>query len=448
MSATHDAPQPLSEQRTPAATETVRVVGRNALAAAAGNVAFNLCRFATLMLLAKYAGDTATAAFNTAHAWTAPIATTAMLQLRGVFIADQRLNIPFVAYLTLRRRAMMVAGMLIVAIALWRGVWAGASLLFVVILLAIGVSKIAWALAEIYWAIFQRAERLGWMGAGQAVRGLAMLAPFGVLPFVADETNGAPWAAAICCWVFPIAWLVLTRAYERSRAGSLASLETPAPPGAGRRLLRRASPLALVILIVSLCDNAPLLLLSEIHPEAVTAQAVFGVFAYLGIPLNLLIVQAGHAAGQRLAAGTPIERRRLTAMLITTALGLGLAGIGLVNVAGAWFVGTFFRPEYVAFIDDLETVMIGVCGVLVASALGIIVTYRGRFWIQVPAQLITLGVTVVVGLQTIPDDPVGGAAMSLLARGVTQTGTYAITLLMIGVFSQKSDATPRTPAAD
>ncbi len=143
-----------------------------------------------VLLIANYASAEALGAFDASMAWSAPIVTFLMLQLRGAYVADTRHDFSFGTYEALRSVCMAIAAVVLAVLVVWHG-FHQPVLAFTLMLAAVAAGKIVGALGEVRWGVFQQRERLELMGWSQVLRGVAMLAPFAViLPIVGARGGG------------------------------------------------------------------------------------------------------------------------------------------------------------------------------------------------------------------------------------------------------------------
>jgi O-antigen/teichoic acid export membrane protein len=421
---------------TAAAAPPERPLHHSAVFALVGTVVFNLCRFAVVILLAKFADAAVVGAFNGSVAWATPVVAALMLELRAAYVADARGAFTFGTYATLRWLGVAAAAVMLTAIGAWRAA-VDPTLAGIAMFAAVALGRLAWGLGELYWGVYQRHERLDLLARAQIVRGLLMALPFAVLlPLAQTLVNRGTWPpdavaglAAAAAGVYAVGWLAAALAADRPRAIALGPVDAHWDWISVGRLARRTTPLGLVVLIILSCESLPLLVIDALGPGARAQVGYFGVLATAVLPVQLIVVALGQATAARVAryhrddAGRLI---RLVARLVAIAAGLALATLGVAVVLGPWLLRVVFRPEYAAYARELVIVAAGSGLLLLAIVCGVVLTGVQRFWVQVPLQLAVLATTAVAALALIPADPVSGAAWTYLARSVCQCVLYGI----------------------
>lgn len=411
-----------------------------------GNVLFNACRFLVLVLLARFGTVDLVGAFSAAMAWSAPIINFSMLQLRAAYVADSRNQFTFGSYVVLRWLGMGGALIGFAALILWRGSRDPQASVFLPLLAAVCFSKIAWSIGEIYWGVYQRTERLDLMAAANGARGVLMLLPFAIilplLSFSQPTEIGLYFWTTTACIAYGLSWLVYALLIDRRWAHGLATLDHSWTWDSTAKLSLHAAPLGIVILIVTICDSVPQMVLDDLGEGAKKALGYFSAMAYFILPLNLLILSMGQAAANRIAEnfGQPKSQYwRLVGGLVMATATIG-GGIFL----STWLIGEeilvlIYGNEYRTFAHVFPVIGFGGALLLLASIFGLILTATRAFMSQVPAQLIVLAVTIYTAWIWIPADPVNGAAWTFVARSGTHAALYGILLFWVSLRQEKQN---------
>lgn len=397
----------------------------------AGNILFNACRVGVVILITKFATPAELGRFDASMAWSAPIVTFLMLQLRAACVADTTGRFTFGTYVAARVVGMVVAT---VALGVLTAFFAarGATPAFLWLFGAVAVGKLIWSTAEVFWAVFQRQERLDRFAVAMGLRGLGMLVPFAiVLPLWPPPRDDAAVLAAVIA--YSVLWLALLLGYEvRLVWRSLTPGERAWTWPSVAALVRQTAPLGVVVLLVAATESLPRLVLSELDDKS--SLGYFSAIYLAGLPLLLLVIAVGHAATNRAAQlyrQDAAAWRRLVIKLSTGAMGLGaLAWLGAAlvgDLALAWV----YRPDYAQHAAALTIVMASMVLLLPASLFGTFVTAAQAYWIQVPLQLVVVGVTWGVAVWLVPERPVMGAAWAVVARAAAQFVLYGATLVWL-----------------
>lgn len=425
------AQQPLPTIAPPASLR------RGAIAVLLGNGVFNLCRIGVIVLLAKFAGEAVLGEFNHAVALSAPIVIALALELRSVYVADARDATPFAVYLALRTFGMCIAA---AALLLWTlpYLFTGGNLALWFILAGGCIAKVLLHQADIYWGVYQKAERLDLLAWANALRGLVMFAAFATCIVVAraastDATRdqSIAMAAAVATLIQVAGWALITLLMERRFAKRYVASPPTWTWQELRTLAFQALPLALAVGVVSLADNVPLLLIRA-QEGGRDALAYYGALLYVPMAAQFIVIQFGNAATNRLAQTFQHDIRRfrkLAALLILGSVGVGATAVAIVWLLGDPLLRVLYSPAYVPHYPSFVIIVLAQAILLPGAILGFIVTQMRMFWAQVPLQLTVLLVTLAASLWLIPGDPIRGAAHALLIRAITQTTLYAAAAL-------------------
>lgn len=405
---------------------------RAALFSVGASVVFNLCRFGAVVLLAKFAGPQWVGAFDFASvAVAAPIVMFLALELRAAYVADAHNEFPFGAYRALRRIGLVAAAILVCAALALRPLPdapAGA----LAFMLAIGLGRVTLNSSELYYADYQRRERLDRLATANLLRGIAMLAPFAILLPIAASANAgdsraigrsATLAATVCA----VGWIAVWLLYDRRWTSRRHAQDAAWTWSQVLRLAWRALPLGCVILMIHLCDSVPRWVMAGSGASA-DALGYFGAMRVVTLGVGLVMIQIATAAGNRLVVYFHADRSaflRLAGRLLAIALALGVTMIAVAWALGEWFLGAAFSPEYAERSHDFIVLVAAQSVSLLATVLGFMTTQIGRFWIQVPVQAGILAATTLAALWFVPSDPVGGAALTAVTRSVVHVALYA-----------------------
>ncbi len=416
-------------------SEGKRTLRANIIYAVSGMGLYSACLFLVDVLIAKFASAEIQGQVFLAIAMATPIATFFSLELRGVLVSDANNHFSYGSYQTLRHRMLWV-GAVAMGLATLYALRFDTRLPYVLIFIGICAHKLTWFVAEITWGVFQRRERLDLMAWATSSRGLIMLVPLAVaLPLihaVGGTEQAAAWAVACGMLWTATAWLLMRYALEGRWLRQRTDLDYSTDSAAQSRLFLQALPLGLVALIVPLCESVPRLLVADDSREAL---GYFGAMVRITMIPNLIVIQMGLASSNRIALYYQTDRGRfwrLLAQLGAITLLIGIIFVGAASLAGEWILRIVFTPAYAVYAAEFQIVVLAQALALISNILGVTATQMRLFWLQVPAQVGVLVVTVVAGLLLIPQDPVGGAAKTILIRAAVHVGLYA-TCMFIGL---------------
>ncbi len=422
-----------------AADEPRRPLLHGTLWAVGGTGFYYACQLGVLVLLAKLASPSIQGQYILALALATPVVLFLGLELRSAFVSDAGQQFPLSTYLALRRRSLIGAAVVLLGVLAWQAAGTEPSTSYLLILAGVFAARIFWAWAELGWGVYQRRERLDLLGVSVGLRGVALLTPFALLlplyawlkasGHIAPQrlADGAALAALAHALIFAALWLM----FDRPRVVGTASL--PASRGSAgassslRALALQTLPLGVVALVINLCDTFPRVVI-ERQPDGRALLGYFGALAYITLAGNLVVIQASTAAAHRLALFYQQDFRaflRLGARLIGTAAAIGVGVLIIAVLFGHWILSTLYTADYARFETEFRIIVLAQCLALLTNVFGAATTQMRLFWLQVPAQVLTLLSTVIAALILIPGPrPVLGAAETILVRALVQFVLY------------------------
>jgi O-antigen/teichoic acid export membrane protein len=141
------------------------------------------------------------------------------------------------------------------------------------------------------------------------------------------------------------------------------------------------------------------------------------------------VLQAATAAANRIALFYQTDRGallRLGGRLVGVALAIGGIVLVIALTCGRWLLTVLYTADYAAHVASFQIIVAANVLALLTNVFGVTVTQMRLFWLQVPAQTITLVATTIAAVLLIPGpDPVRGAALTVLVRAIVQFILYA-----------------------
>jgi O-antigen/teichoic acid export membrane protein len=426
---------------------SARVPSRPLLAstlwAIGGTGFYYACQLGVLVLLAKFTTPNVQGQYVFALALATPVVLFFGLELRSAFVSDAGGQFALDTYLALRRRTLLLAAAVLLGILGWQAVSGQSGVDFLLILAGMFAARIFWGWAELGWGVYQRRERLDLLGISVGLRGVALIVPFAVLlPLYSGRLGPERLAegAALAALVHAVAlaalwfWFDCPRVRESAIANPQSPMDRGSPGGspsqpALRALALQTLPLGVVALVINLCDTFPRLVI-EAQPDGKTLLGYFGALAYITLAGNLVVIQAATAAANRLALHYHAQDTgaflRVGAQLVAAAAVIGAAALVIALLCGDWILRTLYTPDYARFVTEFQIIVFAHCLALLTNVFGAATTQMRLFWVQVPAQAVTLACTIGAALVLIPGPhPVRGAADTILVRAVVQLVLYA-----------------------
>lgn len=418
-----------------------RSLKKNIIYAVTGVGFMNVCQFGVVVLITKLVTAEVLGQYRWALLWSAVWTTFLSLQLRAALINDTRNEFTFGTYCKLRTWGMLLSSAILAGLIIWRFGTEYTSLSVIAIFAGTCLGRVVITASEVYWAAFQRRERLDLVAKSTVLRGLVMIGAFAFfLPLfswlTSPEVGWLPrkrlgHGTALACIAYAIGWAAVGYFYERRILRSWPELDWSFTWQQVWRLALRALPLGIIMVIITACEAVPGLILER--EGNATLLGYFSALLYVMFPANLVVIQAGLAASNRLAqfAQTDISAYvRLLGKLVFIAIGFGVAIYASMWLFGRWLLNVLYKPEYAEHYDVFMIIVLSQCITLLASVVGVGTTQMRLFWSQVPLQLVILAATWLTAELTIPHDPLRGAAWTALVRAVVQTGLYVVFVLI------------------
>jgi O-antigen/teichoic acid export membrane protein len=377
-----------------------------------GILAYASGQWMQLIILAHMGGAAAVGTYAFAVALTGPVMVFASLCLRFLHASDSRGEYTFREYLSLRGATTIAAVFAIVMIG-WatgaaRGVWA--------ILLPVCAMRAADAMSDIYYGLWQRAERMSVIAWGLVLNSVTSVALMTVALVLGGGVPGAAVGAALgSCSA--LAFIRLLTTSDRELRGALTSDSAPVAWRRVFHLSGEAAPLGFTVLLISLQQNIP-----RFFVQGYAGAAALGVFAaasQLTATADLVGGALAAAAVPRLGAHCASRDadsfRKLTRNLLVTGAVLGAMGVALSALAGRWFLVHVYRPEFASGAHTLVVLSAAAGMALLASLLGYALTAARVIAIQPLLLTVTVTVLTACCFAVVPRWGGDGAAWALLA---------------------------------
>ncbi|HEY3740660.1 MAG TPA: lipopolysaccharide biosynthesis protein [Bryobacteraceae bacterium] len=396
----------------------------------AASVTAALSQWLLLMVTAKLGSAEMVGQLALSFAIVAPIQALTDMALRPALATDARRDFHFNDYLDLRMKMIAVAVITIAAAAWWRG---GATASIIV---AVGLQKAAESASDLFYGLFQREERLRWMGQSVVIRStLASVAFVGVMLAYGDLLS-----ACLAGVLVRVGTLLL---HDLPRGSGLT------PIVLGRRkhprrnrigeLFRKSLPLAAGVAIMAFTVNLPRYFVEK--RMGVAALGIFAALIYVFQAGAMLIDAVSQAACARLAQHHLLGEYHAFRLVLwkLIALALTLAGGGIVIAfAGG---GPLLRIAYsAAFAGAAKPFLwLSVCAIpwYCSSVFGYALMARRQMSAFFYCQVASLGVTIAGSYWLITAG--GGGPNRLTEACLVVFLTYFVQLALYGAVLWRGD---------
>jgi len=382
------------------------------------NMTYAACQWGALVAISKMKPPVSLGHFGLAMAVATPVVMVTGFALRAVQATDVQRRYTFAEYLTVRLAAN-VAAAVIMAIVVLNGFERGAAL----ILIPLGVAKLAEATSESCYGLSQLYHRMRFVALSKLARGA-----LGLIAMVTVVTRGGTLAHGT--WALAAAWTAFLIGVDLPAAAALEPVFARPRLTALRRLTADNAPLGAVHGAIALTQSVPRYLLAMSHGAA--AVGYFTAIAALVPALDQIAAAFGHAAAPRLGWAAAVDRRRFRVLLkrflgMTAALSLLLATAAAGG--GEHFLHLAYTADYAQYRAALVLVTMAAGFTMMNTISFFALVARRRPRMQLAIQCVGLLATAASAALLVPRFSVTGAAAALAFGGATMAIVSARILL-------------------
>ena len=305
----------------------------------AGSVAAAFSQWLLFMVTAKLGSAEMVGQLALSFAIVAPIQALTDLALRPALATDARRDFHFRDYLKLRGIMVALAVAAIGAMALWRGGAASP------IIVAIGLQKAIESASDLFFGLFQREDRLQWMGQSVVLRSTLASIAFVMVMLVYRNL-------LIACLAGLVVRIGVFLLHDLARGSLLPEFASVgrSPNGRVGQLLKASLPLAFGLFLMSFSVNIPRYFVEE--RMGVAALGIFAALIYVFQAGAMLIDAVSQAACAKLARYHVSGNDRAFQALLFKLFGFAIA-VALGGLAVGWLGGgALLRVIYSAAFAD------------------------------------------------------------------------------------------------
>jgi O-antigen/teichoic acid export membrane protein len=383
--------------------------------ALAGNIIYAACQWGMLSVLAKLGSPEMVGLFALGIAVTQPLAAFTNLQLRGVLCSDAVNQYSFGDYLGVRIIGVCVTVLGVICIAFFSYNEWNSIISISAMSLAIG----AQSLADMYYAFFQKYERLDFVSTSMVLKGCSSL--FTVL--------------IVCIISSDIVWVILALALSRMMIVFMFDIPLSRSLAAGRHrklrfclnnmksILWISLPMGINMMVLSYSINIP-----RYYVEAQCGEYALGIFsalAYVMVAGNMLTNALSQAVLPRLAklvACNDIKKfKSIILKLIIIAFMMTCMALSMAYFIGKPLLSFLYTPEYAEFHTLFMLVVFAGCLGIFGSFFGVGLTAARIFRTQPLLNAVACVVSFVSAYTLIPELGLTGAGIALVVAALTAT---------------------------
>lgn len=397
-----------------------------------GNVVHVGCRWAMLVLLAKFSEAAVVGTFALALAIATPITLFSGLQLQSVFITDVRREYSFQEYVHFRMMAIIFSIICITGI----GISLENSYNSAYVIPIVGMSQGILSIREIYLAAMQKKERMDMVSHSNMLLGILSLSFFGLMLWL---SGSLVLAVTAILGVRIALFLFFDVARVKRFDEYMAHKSDDTDSGSVRRmayLLWISLPLGASVAVISLNSSVPRYFLERFYNKEILGY--FAAMASLLAAGQMVIAALGQSAAPRLATYYVYNRKAfsiLTAKLAAVGVFLGVCALCVTYFWGRSILTLLFKPEYAEHHGELNLIMIAGAIIYCYSFIGYSITAARYFKSITFLSIGTLTATLVSAWSLIPPYGIKGAAWGMIITSLT--GCIMSIIIVIFAVSNK-----------
>lgn len=406
-------------------------IKRNVLSTVVGNAFYAASQWLLLIVLAKLGGTGNVGLFSLAMAINAPVLVLTKLQLRDVQVTDAKEEYSFDHYLGLRIACSMLMFVIVIPLAIASSD-NGKQLAVILILTA---AKAIEMLSDIFYGLFQKHERMDFVSLSLIVRGSCSLLIFSLLLLWTDQLLwgsiglAVVWGLLLLLLDVRLALHIMKSHHARFDWKSM-FVNGVTSIFRDKKMLRLfliAIPMGLAGVFNTLSENIPRYVIQ--HELGEHALGIFAAVAYLIIAGDTIIVAFGQTITPRLAKYYAAEKTKLFVKLLLQSLAatacIGFAGLAVAFWGGSFLLPLLYNDDFIQHGNLFVWLMINGTLAFVCNIMGAGITAMRKFKIQVPIQLISCILMIVLCPIFLRHFGLVGVPMAMAIKSLIANIAYA-----------------------
>ncbi|MEK8211584.1 MULTISPECIES: lipopolysaccharide biosynthesis protein [unclassified Paenibacillus] len=401
-----------------------------------GNLIYSLSQWGMVVLLAKLGSPAMVGQYVLALSITAPVILFANFQLRDFQATDANNQYSFQQYLTLRLLSMTAVFLLILAVTAFIPL----SLNTLLVVWFVCAAKMVESVSDIYFGLFQRNEKMEYVGKSMILKGLSSVLVLGISVYLTQSIAAGALALAL-------AWLGILLFYDMKNGAAVLGIRVAARTANGRLssfrsvlgrgeratlkgLLLLVLPLGITAALDFLNSSIPRYFLQHIGGEE--ALGYYSAIAYIMMAGGTFVNAMTQASSPRLSRYFRDNLqgfKRLLLQIMGLCLLLGLAGLSAAYFMGEFLLSLLYSSDYAAYNNVFIIIMLASTIWYMTGCLSAALTVSRYIKLQIPVFLLTC-ITVLAGsILLIPGYGAAGAAWSIcIGMGTRFVCSFALVL--------------------
>jgi len=396
-------------------------LSRNFMSILSSTVIYSFCAWGVLVILAKLGNPKIVGQYTLGLAIGGPITMFFMMQLRAIFVTDQKGRYTFAEYIGFRTLTSIAAVVIVAVLVLFLRYEKMTS----VIIIAVTAAKAIEAIDDIIYGLIQKYEQMYYIAISRIIRGLLTLGLVALIMYFTRSILNVVIGYALC-------WFGILIFYDRRIAGKYAKSTPVFKVTAFRKLLRMALPLGIVSILMSANIRFGHIVISKYFNEE--AVGFYSAMNFVITGADAAMLSLGFAVMPRLSKAFQ-DNIGYYVSLVKKIL-LIAAGAGVCIFAGIFFFGKLFltifygmeyAENYPVFVIFGAIIII----MFINSMLLCAITAARKFIIQIPLFASVFLCTVIGSFLLIPNYYLKGAAISVGISYIVRLVFSSVVVIMI-----------------
>lgn len=375
----------------------------------AGNILYSLCQWAILSSLAKFGSSEMVGQFTLALAVVSPVFMLSGFQLRSLVATERDSLFDFTPYVQLRLLTGLVTLLIIFIIT----IIVSYDMITIKVIWLVALLKLIESFTDLTYGIFQKQQRMDFIGKSLVLRGSISLLIFALTIFLSNSL--------VIALMVNIAFsIIILWNFEYRKTKIVISIKIDQEQLL--KIVKMGGYLGVVLFIISINANVQKYILS--YYLDIKEVGYFSAIAYLTIAGNVLINGIAQAVSPRLALLSSNEEKKEIKSLMMKINGIAV-GVGLLSVLisilfGKYVLSLLYDPSYGYYSTLLILVLIAATFQFMSTFLGYALTAARIIKQQPILQIYVLVVSIVTSYIFISQYGINGAGYSMIVAAFVQ----------------------------
>lgn len=376
---------------------------QNTLWMMVGNAYYAVCQWLVLIIIARLGGPEDVGVFTLALAVTAPVIMFFALGMRPILASDVRQSHGFSAYLVVKATSVAAGFLICLGIAAWYGsptCWT---------IIVIAFAKTIESVSDMCYGYAQQERQLNRISISLILKGTISTALLAVIYAVTKNLT-----LAVCA--YSMSWLIVLLFYDRHSIHAALGAFDEKTRASIKALYLIGIPMGITGLMILLGQNIPRYVLENSFGSA--ELGIYASMVYFITVGNVLVMAFCQAIVPVLARYyEDQDEKKLKHLVLNAAAGifvLGLCGVGIAHLMGAFVLNLVYGPAFALYADVLPLVAVAAAISYLGELFRHVNAATKIFVAQAPAFIFVASVSLIGSLLLIPGRGLIGAIYALI----------------------------------